>query len=419
MNGALSAGWVLPVEGAPIRGGFVRWEGGAIVEVGEGRADRHYPDAIVLPGLVNAHSHLEYAVYAGFGDGEQIGGWLATHVRRKRALDYGDMVAIARRGVADSLTAGITTTADYSFSGAAGEAANALGLRAVIFLEVFGTDVPGAAARFTELRGRFEENGLVKVGISPHAPYTCSLELYRWCLSLGIPVGTHLAESDGENAWLEHGTGPLAVAGDVLVEPSGKRSVGTLVEVLGPTLLAAHCVAIDDDEVALLARLDVPVAHCPRSNGLLGCGVAPLSGLRSSGARVGLGTDSPASTPSIDPWDELRTAIGASRARERRPDALPAADALRLATIDAARALGLGDTVGSLTVGKEADITLLSLAGTPYDPVDDPTVAAVLGGSPTGVLETIVGGQTRYRQGETAWHEVRNTASAARRRMLV
>ncbi len=367
---------------------------------------------------MNAHSHLEYAVYAGFGDGEQFGGWLSTHIERKRRLDYPAMVAIARRGAADSLTAGITTSADYSFSGASGDAVRALGLRAIVYLEVFGSDVGAAAERFAGLRDGFEETELVTVGVSPHAPYTCSLELYRWCLSLGIPVGTHLAESDGENEWLEHGTGPLAAARGVLVEPTGKRSLATLDEVLGPRLLSAHCVSVNDEEVALLAGRDVPVAHCPRSNALLGCGVAPLTALRRAGARVGIGTDSPASTPSIDPWDELRAAIGAARARERRPDALPAADALRLATIEGARALGLGDAVGSLEVGKQADITLLSLAGTPYDPVDDPTVAAVFGGSPAGVLETIVGGQTRYRQGETAWHEVRNIASAARRRML-
>ena len=187
---------------------------------------------------------------------------------------------------------------------------------------------------------------------------------------------------------------------------------------LGPELLCAHCVHLDDDEIALLARLDVPVAHCPRSNALLGCGTAPLAELRAAGVRVGLGTDSPASTPSFDAWEELRTAVYMSRAREQRPDALDADGALRLATLDAARAIGLADEVGSLTPGKRADLTVLSLAGSPYDPVEDPAVAAVFGGSPTGILETIVDGSTRYRQGETAWQEVRSTASAARQRML-
>jgi 5-methylthioadenosine/S-adenosylhomocysteine deaminase len=418
---AVSAAWVLPVDGPPIADGFVSWEDGLVVEVGHGRAGRHYDHAILLPGIVNAHSHLEYSVYAGFADGATFGEWLATHIARKGLLEAGDVLAIARRGAAESLAAGITTTADYSFSGAAAAAANDLGLRAIVYLEVFGSDVAEAQQRFAALKSSTSATDLVQIGISPHAPYTCSLELYEWCLSLGIPVGTHLAESDGENEWLEHGTGPLSAARDVLIEPTGRRAVGTLDPVLGPELLCAHCVAVSGDEIATLAARDVPVAHCPRSNALLGCGTAPLTSLREAGVRVGLGTDSPASTPSFDPWDEMRAAVAGARARERRPDAMQAADALRLATLDAARALRLDGEIGSLTPGKRADLTVVSIAGSPYDPVEDPTVAAVFGGTPASVLETIVAGQTRYSQSqkETAsWQEVHNTASAARRRML-
>jgi 5-methylthioadenosine/S-adenosylhomocysteine deaminase len=415
---ALSAGWVLPVDGPPIENGHVAWEDGQIVEVGPGRAERHYDGAILMPGVVNAHSHLEYSVYAGFGDGRHFGDWLGTHIARKRLLTDADVLAIARRGVADSLAAGITTTADYSFSGASATAAESLGLRAIVYLEVFGSDIPAAEQRFEALKSSCPATDLVQIGISPHAPYTCSLELYEWCLSLGIPAGTHLAETDGENEWLEHGTGPLAAARNVLVEPTGKRAVGTLSTVLGPELLCAHCVTVDGSEIATLAATDTPVAHCPRSNALLGCGIAPLADLRHAGVRVGLGTDSPASTPSFDPWDELRAAVSFSRSRERRPDALEAADALRLATLDAARALGLDSQIGSLTPGKRADLTVVSIAGSPYDPVEDPSVAAVFGGTPTAVLETVVDGKTRYRQGEIAWPEVRSIASAARKRML-
>ena len=419
MRQAVSAGWVLPVDGPPLKDAYVAWEDGRIVEIGAGRVERHYDEAIILPGIVNAHSHLEYSVYAGFGDGCHFGDWLGTHIERKRRLSPADVLAIARRGAADSLAAGITTTADYSFAGAAATAANELGLRAIVYLEVFGSDLGVAEERFTGLRDAVRKSDLVRIGISPHAPYTCSLELYEWCLSLGVPVGTHLAESDGENEWLEHGTGPLAAARAVLVDPSGKRSVATLASVLGPELLCAHCVAVDDAEIEAPAAADVPVVHCPRSNALLGCGIAPLArrcALRAS--RVGLGTDSPASTPSFDPWEELRAAVSGARARERRPDALEAAAALRLATLDAARALGLDNEIGSLTPGKRADLTVVSVAGSPYDPVEDPAVAAVFGGTPAGVLETVVDGHTRYRQGETAWQEVRSTASAARRQML-
>jgi len=415
---AISADWVLPVDGPPLEDAYVAWEDGRILEVGRGRGDRHYDGAMILPGLVNAHSHLEYAVYAGFGDSRVFADWLRVHIVRKRALVHDEMVAIARRGAADSLAAGITTTADYSFSGASAAAAAELGLRAIVYLEVFGSDPELTAPQFEELRRRAPETELVRIGISPHAPYTCSVEVYRWCLSLGIPVGTHLAESAAENEWLVSGTGPMAVNTEVLVAPTGHRAVATLADVLGPQLLCAHCVHITDDEIDELARLDVPVAHCPRSNAILGCGTAPLANLRAAGVRVGLGTDSPASAPSFDAWEEVRTAVYMSRAREQRPDALDAQAALRLATLDAARAIGLDEEVGSLTPGKKADLTVLSVAQSPYDPVEDPVVAAVFGGSPAGILETIVDGTTRYRQGETAWQEVRSTASAARQRML-
>jgi len=418
VRSALSADWVLPVDGPPLRDGFVAWEDGWIVEVGPGRADRHHAGAVIVPGIVNTHSHLEYAVYGGFADGRPFGEWLATHIARKRTLAGDDMLAIARRGVVDSLAAGITTSADFSFSGAAARAAHEFGLRAIVYLEVFGSEARLAQERFAALRVGLVESELVRIGVSPHAPYTCAAEVYRWCLSLGVPVGTHLAESAAENEWLEHGSGPLAAEPGLLVAPTGARAVATLAELLCPELLCAHCVELDAAEITLLARRDVPVAHCPRSNAMLGCGVAPLGELRGAGIRVGLGTDSPASTPSLDPWEEMRGAVQAARARARRPDALSAADALRLATLDAARALGLDSELGSLAPGKRADLTVVSLAGSPYDPVEDPSVATVFGGAAAGVLETIVNGRTRYRQGETAWHEVHSTASAVRARML-
>jgi 5-methylthioadenosine/S-adenosylhomocysteine deaminase len=409
---------VLPVDGPPIQGGRVRWEHGEIVEVGPGRAARHYDDAVVLPGFVNAHSHLEYAVYAGFGDGTSFGPWIKTHVERKGRLTPEEMVAVARSGVADSFRTGITTTADYSFSGAGALAAAELGLRAIVYLEVFADDPEDARRRFEETRARVEDTTLVTIGISPHAPYTCSLETYRWCLSLGIPVGTHLAESASENEWLQHGTGALQGI-PILVPPTGTRAVATLEPVLGPDLLCAHCVEVDAEEIALLAERGVPVAHCPRSNALLGCGVAPVAAMRAAGVVVGLGTDSPASAPSFDVFEELRAAVYAARALERRPEALLAAEALGLATSEAARALRIDDRVGTLTPGKRADLAVVSLAGSPYHPVEDPAAAVVFGGSPERVLETIVDGETRYlREEEEQWQEVRSTASAARRKML-
>ncbi len=415
----LSADWVLPVDGPPIKGGRVRFEDGVLVEVGTGRADRHFADAAIVPGFVNAHSHLEYSVYAGFGDGMPFGPWIELHMERKGRLSPEEMLAVARRGVADSLASGITTTADYAFAGVAATAAAEHGLRAIVYLEVFGGDPSGAQRQFDEKRARLEESPLVRIGVSPHAPYSCSLAVYRWCLSLGIPVGTHLAESANENEWLEHGTGPLAAIAPILQPPTGLRAVGTLEPVLGPDLLCAHCVEVDQAEIDLLAERHTPVAHCPRSNALLGCGIAPLTDLRAAGVVVGLGTDSPASAPSFDIFEEMRAAIYAARGRERRADALLAEDALRLATLEAARAVGLDAQVGTLTPGKRADLAVVSLAESPYHPVEDPAAAVVFGGSPERVLETIVDGQARYTSEESIkWQEVRSTASAARRRML-
>jgi 5-methylthioadenosine/S-adenosylhomocysteine deaminase len=189
-------------------------------------------------------------------------------------------------------------------------------------------------------------------------------------------------------------------------------------ELLGPGMVAAHCVDVEDDEIALLAEHRVGVAHCPRSNGILGCGIAPLRDLLAAGVTVGIATDSPASTPSFDLFEELRTAIVAARAREQRPDALTAQTALELATFGGARVLGLDDEVGSLAPGKWADMTVVSLVDSPFEPVEDPVVAAVLGGSPDRVAATLVSGEDRYRRGTSAWPDSRRAARRARSRML-
>jgi cytosine/adenosine deaminase-related metal-dependent hydrolase len=421
----LSADWVVPIEGPPIEHGAVaigddgRITGvGASAELGEGE---HFGDAVILPGFVNAHSHIEYAAYAGFGDGLPFPPWIGLHIRRKSRLDSGEMEAIARLGAAECLRSGITTVGDCSFSGAAATACAELGLRATVYLEVFGEDA-GALERFEELRAGVADafSDRVRVGISPHAPYTCTVELYEACAALGLPLATHLSESDAELEYLLTGAGPWESLADYLVPPLGRATIPALAEagVLGPSVVAAHCVQVDEAEIALLAALDVGVAHCPRSNALLGCGVAPLAGLREAGVRLAIATDSPASTPSFDMFDELRAAVMAARAREERPDALLTADALELATLGGARVLGLDDEVGSLVPGKRADVTVLSLAGSPFLPWEDPVSATVLGGSPDRIVATLVDGDERYRKGGKEWHASTSAARRARGRML-
>src|SRR5581483_7856943 len=307
--------------------------------VGVGRAERHVAGAAILPGLVNAHTHLEYAVYAGFGDGLPFSLWLLDHAARKSRLGLPEMEAIARAGAADCLASGVTTVGDCSFSGAAATACAELGLRATVFLELFDLDGFGRE-RFEETRSRIggSLSDRVRLGVSPHAPYTCSPALYRESLELGLPLATHLNESQDELDWLADGTGPWRALAGRLPPPLGRSGIRALAEegLLRGGVLAAHCVVVDDEEIGLLARSGVAVAHCPRSNALLGCGIAPLAALRAAGVTVGLGTDSPASTPSFDLFDELRAAVAVARARERRSDALDAAGALELATIPGA-----------------------------------------------------------------------------------
>jgi 5-methylthioadenosine/S-adenosylhomocysteine deaminase len=421
-----AADWVIPVEGAPVRDGGVAVEDGRVVAVApaaELEGQRHsFPEAVIVPAFVNAHSHLEYAVYAGFGDGLAFPPWIDLHVTRKRRLLDEDAVAIARVGAAECLRSGIATLGDASFTGAAAHACADLGLAGIVYLEVFGDDPELARARFSELAecvGAALSDRLL-LGVSPHAPYTTSADVYAACAGLGLPLTTHLAESRAEQDWLLQGTGTMTAAADLLVDPPGRTGVRMLAErgLLGPGLLAAHCVHVDAEEIALLAESDTAIVHCPRSNAILGCGAAPLADFLAGGGRVALGTDSPASTPSFDMFEEMRTAIYTARAREERPDALSANVALELATLGAARVLGLDEETGSLAAGKRADLAVVSLAGSPFLPWEEPTTAVVFGGSPDRVLLTLVAGEVRYEEGGFEWHELRRSASAARGRLL-
>lgn len=412
-----SADWVLPVDRPPIADGAVAVEDGRIAAVGTaselGRGER-FDGAAIVPGFVNAHSHLEYAVYAGFGDGLSFAPWLALHVQRKDLIGVEEMTAIARLGAAECLRSGITTAGDASYSGAAATACAELGLRAIVYVEVFGPGMAHIGERFETHRDRVADvlSDRVQIGVSPHSVYSASLELWEAAVALGVPLMTHFAESEAEAEWARTGQGPLPS-----VRPTSIRELAAR-GLLGQQLTAAHCVHLDAEEIRLLAEHDVAVAHCPRSNALLGCGLAPLRELRGAGIRVGLGTDSPASTPSFDMFDEMRAALLAARARERRPDALSAEEALELATLGSARALGLDAEVGSLASGKRADLAIVSLEGSPYLPWEDPAGAVVFGGSPERVRLTVVDGTERYRSGITAWHELTAAAQSARGRLL-
>jgi 5-methylthioadenosine/S-adenosylhomocysteine deaminase len=384
----LAGEWVVPVDGPPIRHGAVEIEDGRIVSVAPAPGGLDVPAGhVVLPGLINAHTHLEYARMGGFGDGLPFTPWIEDHIRRRAVLAGGDYLAQARAGAHAALASGTTTVADCSWDGSTLAAVREAGLRAIVHLEAFSQ----RPKLLEDLERRLDDaapaaeasGGLVRLGVSPHAPYTVTHDDYVALVGLArgrsLPVATHLLESDRESL-----------------------HVDAFADVLGPDTAAIHLVKASPQDIELLAALDVPVVHCPRSNALLGCGVAPVPELLAAGVRVGLGTDSPASALSFDMWDEMRSAVMLARAASARADALTAAQVLRLATLGGAEALGLAAETGSLRPGKAADVTVLDLTGSPFLPADVPEAAVVYGGSPERVTVTLVEGRIRYRRGEVA-----------------
>ena len=358
----VSADWVVPSRAPPIEDGAVAIaDDGTIAAVGAAAdlgAGEHYAGCVIVPGFVNAHSHLEYAVVRGLRRRAPVRrpGSACTS-QRKQALDFDDMVAIATVGAHECLRSGITTIGDCSFSGAAAAAAAATGLRAIVYLEVFGRDAT-ALDRFHELaradRAPCSPTGS-RVGVSPHAPYTCTVEVYRACAALGLPQATHLAESAAEREWLRRRRGRLEPAGRLLVPPPGETGIRLLAAagLLGPGLMAAHCVHADAEEIELLAEHGVGVAHCPRSNGY------PRLRRRAARGAPRRRASPCRSRPTARPRRRRSTcsrssaaAIVAARARAERPDALSAATALELATLGGARVLGMDDRVGSLVAGQ-------------------------------------------------------------------
>jgi 5-methylthioadenosine/S-adenosylhomocysteine deaminase len=272
----------------------------------------------------------------------------------------------------------VTTFADTTASGAPLQALVDCGARGIVYQEVFGPAESQRAEAMDGLRARVaalraHATPLVQVGVSPHAVYSVHEELLvdacAWALGQGLPLAMHVSESAAEIEFLREGSGPFAdfLRGRGIPVARRAHSPVHLLAELGIAATARplliHGVRFDASDVALAAHYDCPVAHCPASNAKLGHGVAPLRALLDAGVRVGLGTDSVASNNRLDVLDEARLAALQQRAVLARGDALGAEEALTLATIGGARALGLDATIGSLEPGKAADLAVWSLDG--------------------------------------------------------
>ncbi len=397
------ARWVVPVSSPPIEDGIVACDDGVIAYVGPTASaprgdDLDLGNAILLPGLVNTHTHLELTAMRGFLEELAFDEWIDTLRRgRAAALDDESLLDSARLGVIEGIEHGITTFADTCASGVAARAMRECGVRGIMYQETFGPDPAACAASLAELarnvtRLREEETDLVRIGVSPHAPYTVSDDLYRAVAAYAreerLPLAMHIAEGAEEHALVTVGAGVFAdrLARRGIVTHARARSPVELLASLGvlvPGALLIHAVRVDAADIATIARHECTVAHCPASNAKFGHGVAPLLALLDAGIPVGLGSDSVASNNRMDILDEARLAVLLANAGAASPRALPAARALELATIGGARALGLAQHVGSLEVGKSADLAAFPLDSARGTPAESPEAALVfaLGGS--------------------------------------
>jgi 5-methylthioadenosine/S-adenosylhomocysteine deaminase len=419
----LEADWLIPIDGPPLPDAAVLVdEAGRIAAAGPSAtvstppdaAIERCPGAAILPGLVNAHTHLELTGLGGRVEHDQFPQWIRGVRELKAGLDAEWFAAAARRGVRDAFAAGITTVLDTGDSGAVLGALVEEGGAGVVYQEVFGPHPDQLRESLTGLESRVAELGpqvtdRVRLGLSPHAPYTVSGPLYRATAELarrlGLPLAVHLAESREESSfvgrsegpfaegWRGRGIPPLSDPRHGAPDPDARRSPVSWLErhgVLGPDTLVIHAVQLDPTDLALLARLAVGVAHCPLSNARHRHGTAPLAALLRAGIRVGVGTDSVMSVGLLDLFREMRAA--------RSLAGLTAAEALALGTLEAARLVGLEGTVGRVAPGAWGDLIAVDL---PSPPAGDP-IEGVLAQSPQQVRLTLAGGRVVYRRGNPA-----------------
>lgn len=405
----LAARWLIPVEGAPIeRGALLIAPDGLVQAVGPDStvprpsdvAAEDFGEAVILPGLINTHTHLELTGFADQVREREFPAWIRRLRELKTTRGPAEYADAARRGLQACYAAGVTTIADTGDSGAVIQALAEAGGSGVAYQEVFGPHPSQAEESLAGLREKVDSSrhwagGRVRIGVSPHASYTVSGPLFRgvarWAKAEGLPLAVHVAESQAETEFLTAGSGPFAEAwgarGIPLPQPLGRTPVRWLAEqgVLTDRTLCIHAVQLGPPDVELLADSGAAVAHCPLSNHAHGHGTAPLSSLLRAGIRVGLGTDSEVSVGSLDLLAEARAAERLAR--------LTAHDLIALCTLGGARALGIDAETGSLRQGKWADCAVIRLA----KKLEGLPAEAILAGAPADVLLTCLGGRDVYR----------------------
>jgi 5-methylthioadenosine/S-adenosylhomocysteine deaminase len=388
--------------------GFVAIRGGRIVDVGDatelkakGYRQKRMIDArgkVILPGLVNTHTHIPMTLFRGIADDLDLQDWLTKYIFPAEAKNVTrDFVAAgARLGLAEMIRGGTTTYADmYYFEDAIAEETRKAGLRGVLGETVIDFPAPDnktwdAALSFTEsFVKRWKGDPLVTPAIAPHAPYTVSEDHLKVVKAFAekhdVPILTHLAEAPTETKAIaeKHNTRPT-----LFLEKIG---------FLSGRLLAAHVIHVNDQEMEILKRREVGVAHCPQSNMKLSSGAAPIPRMLELSLRVGLGTDGAASNHDLSMWEEMDTAAKLHKLVTMTPTVVTADQALEMATIGGARALHLEKEIGSLEAGKRADLIVVDLGATHLTPMYNLRSHLVYAAKASDVTDTIVNGRVLMR----------------------
>jgi len=387
----IDARWIVPVDPVGVLTGHALIvDGGTIIALLPAhdaslayapRATRTLPSHVLIPGLVNAHTHAAMTLMRGIADDIPLKSWLETHIWPLEARFVSPEFVFdgTTLGVAEMLRGGITCSNDmYFYPEASARAYETAGMRAMLGMPVlefatpYASDADAYLQRGLAARDAFKHSPLLTFALAPHAPYTVSdatwERIVMYARQLDLPIQTHLAETSHEvdEARATTGMTPLA-----RVDRLGAT---------GPAFIAIHAVHLDSADIALLAAQGCHVVHCPASNLKLGSGIAPVTELQRRGVNVALGTDGAASNNRLDIFSEMRLASLLAKVASGDPSSVSAATALRMATLNGAAALGLDAVTGSLVAGKRADLVAVDLSGLNaaplYDPVSHLTHAA-------------------------------------------
>lgn len=375
--------WLVPIEPAGVFADHaVVVKDGAILDVLPADAAREryaagttleLPGQVLMPGLVNLHCHAAMTLMRGFADDLPLMSWLNDHIWPAEKQHVSE--AFVRDGsliaAAEMLAGGVTTLNDmYFFPAAAAEAFQQAGMRAVLgmivleFPTAYAVDADAYIAKGLALRDDLKDEPLLSFTFAPHAPYTISDASFgrinTLAEQLGVPIHIHIHETAGE------------IAGSL--KQYGVRPLERLARLglLGPNFIGVHAVHLDEAEIESLATHGSHIAHCPTSNLKLASGIAPVAALVRAGVNLGLGTDGAASNNRLDLFADMRLAALLAKGTSGDAAALPAAAALKAATLDAARALNLDAIIGSIRPGKRADLIAVDLSGPECQPVFDP-----------------------------------------------